>query len=319
MAPAQRLMQVWCAQKPRPRERANDAYCQGRILSRVRVDQIAAILACLSSKRQTHRKPIALGKAASVWLPSLASVLACPALAGSLHAQDSAVVSAQRANVRTKPSASAQVVTTFQRGVRVLLVQEQNGWVNLRRDAVEGWMRADLLSRIVPAPVVVQKAVIARDTTATVGLPSDRDSAKATTGTSDHSVVRSDWNYKDPAQARRYAMYLPGGGHLYTGETLKGAGILVGSVVTLYSGIGRVARPDCGQGFLVVQYVKCAPVHTAVMVGAFVYGIVDARGSAERANRRSSVGPTARLSVTPLSFAIGSHEVAYGAVVTLRW
>lgn len=95
------------------------------------------------------------------------------------------------------------------------------------------------------------------------------------------------WDAKDPDLARRYASFFPGGGHLYTGESLKG-GIMAG--LSVFSGIKLLGSLGCSAAERVVfdDIEGCSRSKTflwlAGLAGPWVYGMLDARKSAERVN-----------------------------------
>lgn len=97
------------------------------------------------------------------------------------------------------------------------------------------------------------------------------------------------WDVKDPDLARRYASYFPGAGHFYTGETLKG-GVMAG--VALFSGVKLLKVMGCSAAertiFDEIEGCNKSEVFLwlAGIAGPWIYGVTDARKSAERANAR---------------------------------
>jgi hypothetical protein len=112
----------------------------------------------------------------------------------------------------------------------------------------------------------------------------------------------------DPGSATRRAYFFPGGGHFYTGETMRGAallGVAGGSLLAgalLSSRGGRCSSGDSGcvydhEAHEYRRESSRTPLYigAAVAAGSWIYGIVDARSSAARMNRRNGValGPVA--------------------------
>ena len=94
---------------------------------------------------------------------------------------------------------------------------------------------------------------------------------------------------KDPDLAHSYSFYAPGGGHFYTGEYLRG-GALLG--VSVYAGLQVVKTTTCGStNKSDYTYSGNCPAGGAllwlgVMAAPYIYGILDARASAERVNAK---------------------------------
>ncbi len=109
----------------------------------------------------------------------------------------------------------------------------------------------------------------------------------------------------DPRIATRRAMFFPGGGHFYTGETMRGAvllGVAAGSLAAgaLLSSRGGSCQPTapgdgCEYDPSTHEYRRGSSSRTplyvgaAVAVGSWLYGIVDASSSAARVNARLAV------------------------------
>jgi hypothetical protein len=94
---------------------------------------------------------------------------------------------------------------------------------------------------------------------------------------------------KDPEVAHSYSFYVPGGGHFYTGEYLRG-GAMLG--VSVYAGLQVVKTATCGStNKSDYTYSGNCPAGGAllwlgVMAVPYIYGIIDARASAERVNAK---------------------------------
>ena len=104
---------------------------------------------------------------------------------------------------------------------------------------------------------------------------------------------------RDPAIALGFAWLCPGCGHLYTGETTKGALIAGISVGALASGfVMQVAQSKdfrCEVGSIPSQCRAPRTDFTPILVGGaiglagYLYGLIDARASAERMNERNGL------------------------------
>ncbi|MHB0978152.1 MAG: hypothetical protein ACYC1K_01980 [Minisyncoccota bacterium] len=94
---------------------------------------------------------------------------------------------------------------------------------------------------------------------------------------------------KDPDIARQYSFYLPGGGHFYTGEYVRG-GVMLG--VGLYAGQQVTKTFSCGStNKSDYTYSGTCPAGGAmlwlgILAVPYVYGIFDARASADRVNAK---------------------------------
>ncbi len=94
---------------------------------------------------------------------------------------------------------------------------------------------------------------------------------------------------KDPELARQYSFYLPGGGHFYTGEYVRGGamlgvGLYAGQQVTKTFSCGSTNKSD-------YTYSGTCPaggtwLWLGIMAVPYVYGIFDARASADRVNAK---------------------------------
>lgn len=115
--------------------------------------------------------------------------------------------------------------------------------------------------------------------------------------------------FRDPQRAFCLACAYPGGGHFYSGETTKGAVLLGISAAGLIGGAmlsssGSDDPYDCEYD---VETHECEPANnrTPLLVGvgiaaaSWIYGVVDSRQSAARANAKNgsalSMGPVLTL------------------------
>lgn len=89
--------------------------------------------------------------------------------------------------------------------------------------------------------------------------------------------------FKDPQVAQSYALYFTGLGHFYTGETLRAAALSGTTVVGTYLFIQEL-------GCVGIEVDSCSAAKRWLSFGAalsaYVYGIIDAKPSAERVNAR---------------------------------
>lgn len=123
--------------------------------------------------------------------------------------------------------------------------------------------------------------------------------------------------YKDPGTATLLSVVIPGGGQLYSGETGKGAAILGVGLGSLLVGTALyAANPggvDCNDNLDCSAHDNVAPllVGSLVYLGAWVYGISDASGSAKRMNSKHGVARLGPAEVTPL-VAPSAHGTTLG-------
>jgi opacity protein-like surface antigen len=101
--------------------------------------------------------------------------------------------------------------------------------------------------------------------------------------------------YKDPGTATIMSVIIPGGGHLYSGETKKGAmilgvglgGLVLGSALTAGS-----AGIDCDyDDFECEDNTSYLPAAAGYLLylGSWVYGIMDGSDSAARMNAKNGL------------------------------
>lgn len=238
-----------------------------------------------------------------------------------MAAQDSASVVPTRVNVRQSASASAPIVTALTRGTSVRVIERRAGWAHVTTATVRGWIRGDLIRVLTknPSESPKQPAAADEDKAATSVTAAAEQQPPIAIPSTQPATISDTWNFRDPGSARQYAWYAPGGGHLYSGETLKGAVLLAAPLVALYTGIPKIVGADCGRGFALILFVKCAPLHTAVMVGAYAFGILDADDSARRMNeRRGLVGALSRARMQPTLAHQQGQSLRYGFLISLQ-
>ncbi|HRR07559.1 MAG TPA: hypothetical protein PLO56_02610 [Rhodothermales bacterium] len=127
---------------------------------------------------------------------------------------------------------------------------------------------------------------------------------------------------KDPDTGLIFSILLPGGGHLYSGETKKGLLILgsaillpvVGTTIsaarctsTLY---GYDSLSGCSFGAAALGYIAA--------IGAWGYGIYDAKASVHRTNALRMKGLKVS-SVMPTRLFLPSGRTSYGASIRFQF
>jgi hypothetical protein len=130
--------------------------------------------------------------------------------------------------------------------------------------------------------------------------------------------------YRDPRTAQTLGIFIPGAGHIYAGEKLRGFGLGGAAVVGIASGIVFLEHRDCR--LVTIGVESCDSEATtvnringitqlAVGVAAWVFAAIDAPRAAERANaqaqRRVSLVPVLRRGVV--------RQAALGLAVTVSW
>lgn len=137
---------------------------------------------------------------------------------------------------------------------------------------------------------------------------------------------------KDPAIALGFAIFCPGCGHLYTGDTTRGAviaAITVGAVATGFAiQASRLDRhvTECAWSAHASLCPGRSPgtdltpilVGGAIGLAGYVYGLIDAGPSARRMNRRNAARLGA-VEVTPAVNVDGSVDADVGVRLSTRW
>ena len=91
---------------------------------------------------------------------------------------------------------------------------------------------------------------------------------------------------KDPSAATVFAIVLPGGGHIYAGETTKGL-VMLGTATA-----APVAGSLLGRESTVPRWTG-----SLVAIGIWIYSLVDAAPAARRANARNGYAVSVRAAV----------------------
>ena len=130
--------------------------------------------------------------------------------------------------------------------------------------------------------------------------------------------------YRDPQTAQALGSFIPGAGHIYAGESLRGLGLGGAAVISIASGIFFLNKRDCHFVNIGLQACDSEPssVNTingitqlAVGVAAWVFGAIDAPRAAQRANERWR----RRVAVAPLLRDDLVRQPALGVAVTVSW
>lgn len=141
-----------------------------------------------------------------------------------------------------------------------------------------------------------------------------------------------DVSEKDPAIALGFAMLCPGCGHLYSGETVKGAAIAAISIGSVATGfviqMARMTAPirECD---LIANAGSCQiraahPDLTPILVGgaiglaSYLYGLIDAGPSARRMNAAND-GAFGAVRVRSRRAPDGSIRTEFGIRLTTGW
>jgi hypothetical protein len=131
--------------------------------------------------------------------------------------------------------------------------------------------------------------------------------------------------YRDPHRAQVLGIILPGAGHFYAGEYLRGYGTWVVTVIGI--GMGPVVYNLDGCTFAFLNGSGCSPgpkwpnrLLGVFMVGSGVWTWIsaarDAPQAAKRANERHE---SRRLKVTPLVEPSAEPDPELRAGITIRW
>jgi hypothetical protein len=130
--------------------------------------------------------------------------------------------------------------------------------------------------------------------------------------------------YRDPHTAQTLGSFIPGAGHVYAGEKLRGVGLGAAALTGIASGIVFLNKNNCRLVTFGVESCD-APVSTAnqisgitqIAVGAaaWVFGAIDAPRAAQRANAQAR----RRVAATPFLRQGVVRQAALGVAVTVGW
>lgn len=126
--------------------------------------------------------------------------------------------------------------------------------------------------------------------------------------------------YRDPSAAQTMALIFPGGGHIYSGELVKGSALLGASLIGVVGGL--MLSEDTRTFSCDDQLLNCGYSTdysyliggSAVALAVWIYGILDAPRSARRANARME--PVAHIA--PVSMRLGDRD-HLGLSVRVQW
>ena len=130
--------------------------------------------------------------------------------------------------------------------------------------------------------------------------------------------------YRDPKTAQILGSFLPGAGHIYAGESLRGLGLAGAALVGIAGGITLLNERNCrilsldsgGCNWELSTSQRIGGItQIAAGVAAWVFGAIDAPRAAQRVNARARQ----RVSVAPFARDDGVRHAALGVAVTVGW
>ena len=130
--------------------------------------------------------------------------------------------------------------------------------------------------------------------------------------------------YRDPHTAQTLGSFIPGAGHIYAGEKLRGVGLGAAALIGIASGITFVNKNNCRLVTFDVESCDGSVsslnqingiTQIAVGVAAWVFGAIDAPRAARRANERARH----RVAVAPLLHQSVVRQASLGLAVTVGW
>ena len=130
--------------------------------------------------------------------------------------------------------------------------------------------------------------------------------------------------YRDPHTAQTLGSVIPGAGHIYAGEKLRGFGLGAAALFGVASGIAFLQSRECE--LVTVDVESCRSevssvdringiTQIAVGVAAWVFGAIDAPRAARRENEKARL----RVSVAPVLHDDLVRHAALGLAVTVGW
>ena len=141
----------------------------------------------------------------------------------------------------------------------------------------------------------------------------------------DSALVATPTLYRDPHLAQVLGIVLPGSGHFYAGEYLRGYGTWVVTVTGIAMGPVIYNLDRCAFAFLSASECKPGPKWPSRLLGVFLVGsglwtwissARDAPHAAERANERHQ---SRKLKVTPLVEPSAELDPNVRAGIAIRW
>jgi hypothetical protein len=130
--------------------------------------------------------------------------------------------------------------------------------------------------------------------------------------------------YRDPQTAQTLGSFIPGAGHIYAGEKLRGFGLGAAALVGIASGIVFLDHRECELVAIDVESCRSGVTSVdringitqiAVGVAAWVFGAIDAPRAARRENEKTR----RRVSVLPALHNGTVRHAALGLAVTVGW
>lgn len=118
---------------------------------------------------------------------------------------------------------------------------------------------------------------------------------------------------KDPRLAGALSVFLPGLGHMYAGETLKGSvlsGIFVGSIVA-------VIGADIGQTNASITPAAWGAI--TLLGGVYLYALIDAPFAAHRAHARAGEAHMMRFRTDGVTVVVDAGVLLRGPAAVIRW
>ena len=166
----------------------------------------------------------------------------------------------------------------------------------------------------------VRARIVGLAVLSTIAAPADAQDSTAVIVTPDSLAA---W-YRDPHTAQTLGSFIPGAGHLYAGETLRGLGLGAAAVFGIASGIVYLNRHECRFVTFDVRDCNTAVSTTdqingvtqiAVGVAAWVFGAIDAPRAAHRANEKARRG----VAIAPFLRDDLVRQPALGVAVQVGW
>lgn len=186
------------------------------------------------------------------------------------------------------------------------------------------------LPKSAPGDIVASMPISARNTLLIVvvsmllsGLAATPSGAQDSTRTPGLPDSLASW-YRDPQTAQILGSFIPGAGHMYAGEKLRGLGLGGAALIGIVSGIVFLNERECRLVSFGVE--SCGPdassvnkvsgvTNLVVGVAAWVFGAMDAPRAARRSNERARQ----RVSVAPFVQNDVVRHAALGVAVSVGW